>query len=80
MKTSLMIIIIVALPLTFQSCTKGKACLCERYDKEFDEYEDSKYTEDFETCTGASFVLSNEDPYYNYDCYDYHQQNNYYYE
>lgn len=56
------------------SCTKGKACLCEKLDKEYGEYDGSKYTEDFETCTGASFVLSNEDPYYYYDCYDYYQE------
>ena len=77
-RTLLFIIISISTLLTV-SCTKGKACLCERFDKESGEYEDSKYTEDFETCTGASFVLSNEDPLYNYDCYDYHQQNNDYY-
>ena len=60
--------------LSLASCTKGKACMCEKYDRVSGEYEGSKYSEDYETCTGAAFVLSNEDDYYDYDCYDYWEQ------
>lgn len=74
MKDSIVLLFALIALMSLTSCTKGKACLCEKFDKEYGEYDGSKYTEDFETCTGASFVLSNEDPYYYYDCYDFYQQ------
>ena len=75
MKNTIRIIIAFIVLLPVISCAKGKACLCEKYDRETGEYESSKYSEDFETCTGASFVLSNEDDYFDYYCYDYYQNN-----
>ena len=78
MKRTILLSVVTA--FLVMGCTRGKACLCEKFDRMTGEYEGTKYTEDFETCTGASFVLSNEDERFDYDCYDYYQNSTNYYE
>lgn len=71
-KRPFFVITIQFLVLALSGCSKGKSCLCEKYSYFTDEYEGSVFTEDYQTCTGAQYVLDRANDHYYHYCYDYY--------